>query len=84
MNAYAITLELFERDSEDDPWEAKNSKVGVLTVAKSLEAASKFAREAYKKADQTEKNFDWQVVAAEKIDGLVALPPFKTGLAPKT
>lgn len=84
MNAYAITLQLFERDSEDDPWEAKDDKIRVITVASSLETASKFVPDAYKKADETEKNFDWQVVAAEKLDGLVALPPFKTGLAPKT
>jgi len=84
MNAYAITLQLFKREYEDDPWVAGNSKIRIITVAKSLAEASKFVPEAYKKADQTEKDFDWQVVAAEKIDGLVALPPFKTGLAPKT
>ena len=85
MNAYAITLQLFERDSEHDPWiqSTGDSKVRVITVAKSLAEASKFVPEAYKKEDQTEKDFDWQVVAAEKIDGLVALLPFKTGLAPR-
>lgn len=44
----------------------------------------KFVPEAYKKADQTEKDFNWQVVDACMIEGLVALPPFKTGLGPKT
>lgn len=84
MNAYAITLHLFEREDDDAPWVAGNSTVRIITVAKALDLASKFVAEAYKEADNTEKDFDWQVVAAELIDGLVALPPFKTGLAPKT
>ena len=84
MNAYAITLQLFEREYFDDPWKAQDSKIRIITVAKTLDEASRFVPGAYKKADHTEKDFDWQVVAAEKIDGLVALPPFKTGLAPKT
>ena len=86
MNAYAITLQLFEREYEDDPWVASkgDSKVRVITVAKSLEAAAKFAAEGLQKADQTEKDFDWQVVDACMIEGVVALPPFKTGLAPIT
>lgn len=62
MNAYAINLQLFERAFDDDPWEAQNSKIRIITVAKSLEAASKFAAEAYKEADETEKDFAWQVV----------------------
>lgn len=73
MNAYAITLQLFERDDDYAPWVGGNSKVRIITVAKSLADASRFVPESYKKADQTEKDFDWQVVAAEKIDGLVAL-----------
>jgi hypothetical protein len=84
MNAYIITLQLFERDDNISPWEPEQSKVRVVTVAKSLDLASNFVENSYKKADQTEKDFDWQVVAAEKIDGLVALPPFKKGISPKT
>lgn len=86
MNAYIVTIRLFERQYEDDPWTSSGDERRIVTIAKSIADACLSVPEAYKLADDTDtKEFDWQVVSAEEISCHgIALPKLPKGLAPKT
>lgn len=75
MNAYRVTLRLYERDSEDDRWEATDTTQEIITCAESLSAACSFAATAWIKADETdETEFLWGAVECKTLEGLVLLP----------
>ena len=86
MNAYRITLPVFEKGEYEDGKhkEHADTTVEIITVAGTMADASAFAKSSYEKADGTDiKEFYWEATQAERIRGIVALPTMKA-IAPRT
>lgn len=83
MNAYLVTLRLYEREDPEEDWKADpKSDIKIITVAETLMKAAEWVPLTYKNADNTEETFDWRVVHAVEIEGVVALPAFPQGVQP--
>lgn len=86
MKLFKVTLRLFEKSDEPEFEEDKGSNglVQLLTIAKSLAEASDYCVKAYEEADgPMEEGFYYKTIAAEEVDGDLAIPALKK-ISPKT